>query len=162
MAEASMTSIFMLYMSGTFSGSGLNSTRILMRFLYHRSKMGSVTTQFFWMAGKYASLSSIFQASLESLITNDFDLCKEKFRQCYFLRWPVEENYKLIKEKIGLINFRGYSENSVLQEFWISMLLANLALAIKRETDGIIDSTINQKENKHRYMTNKNELVGYL
>lgn len=98
----------------------------------------------------------------ESLITNDFDLCKEKFRQCYFLRWPVEENYKLIKEKIGLTNFRGYSENSVLQEFWISMLLANLALAIKRETDGIIDSTINQKENKHRYMTNRNELVGYL
>ena len=42
------------------------------------------------------------------------------------------------------------------------MLLANLALTIKRETDGIIDSTINQKENKHRYMTNRNELVGYL
>ena len=74
----------------------------------------------------------------------------------------MEENYKLIKEKIGLTNFRGYSENSVLQEFWISMLLANLALAIKRETDGIIDSTINQKGNKNRYMTNMNELVGYL
>ena len=99
---------------------------------------------------------------LETLITNDFDLDKEKFRQCYFLRWPVEESYKLIKEKIGLTNFRGYSENSVLQEFWISMLLSNLALTIKRETDGIIDSTINQKENKHRYMTNRNELVGYL
>ena len=74
----------------------------------------------------------------------------------------MEENYKLIKEKIGLINFRGYSENSILQEFWISMLLANLSLAIKRETDGIIDSTINQKGNKNRYMTNMNELIGYL
>ena len=99
---------------------------------------------------------------LETLITNDFELDKENFRQCYFLRWPVEENYKLIKEKIGLINFRGYSENSVLQEFWISMLLANLSLAIKRETDGIIDSTINQKGNKNKYMTNMNELIGYL
>lgn len=99
---------------------------------------------------------------LETLITNDFNLDKEKFRQCYFLRWPVEENYKLIKEKIGLTNFRGYSENSVLQEFWIAMLLANLTLAIKRETDGIIDSTINQKANRHRYQTNTNELVGYL
>ena len=99
---------------------------------------------------------------LETLITNDFSLEKEKFRQCYFLRWPVEENYKLIKEKIGLTNFRGYSENSVLQEFWIAMLLANLTLAIKRETDGIIDSTINQKGNSHRYQTNTNELVGYL
>ena len=99
---------------------------------------------------------------LETLITNDLELDKENFRLLYFMRWPVEENYKLIKEKIGLTNFRGYSENSVLQEFWISMLLANLALAIKRETDGIIDSTINQKENKNRYMTNMNELIGYL
>ena len=74
----------------------------------------------------------------------------------------MEEDYKLIKEKIGLTNFRGYSENSVLQEFWISILLANLTLAIKRETDGIIDHTINQKNNKHRYMTNMNELVGCL
>lgn len=100
--------------------------------------------------------------TLETLITNDLELDKETFRLLYFMRWPVEENYKLIKEKIGLTNFRGYSENSVLQEFWISMLLANLALAIKRETDGIIDSTINQKENKNRYMTNMNELIGYL
>lgn len=97
---------------------------------------------------------------LETLITNDFAIDKKVFRQLYFLRWPVEENYKLIKEKIGLTNFRGYTENSILQEFWISMVLTNLALAIKRETDGIIDSTINQKGNKHKYMTNMNELVG--
>jgi len=63
---------------------------------------------------------------------------------------------------VGLTDFRGYSENSVMQEFWISMLLANLALAIKKETDGIIDCTINQKGNKNKYMTNKNELVGCL
>lgn len=42
------------------------------------------------------------------------------------------------------------------------MLIANLSLAIKRETDDIIDSTINQKGNKNRYMTNMNELIGYL
>ena len=57
----------------------------------------------------------------------------------------MEENYRLIK-KIGLTNFRGYSKNSVLQEFWIAMILANLALAIKRATDGRINSTLNQKE----------------
>ncbi len=100
--------------------------------------------------------------TLETLITNDFGLDQGLFRQCYFLRWPVEEDYKLIKEKIGLTDFRGYSENSILQEFWISILLANLTLAIKKETDGIIDRTINQKNNKHRYMTNINELVGCL
>ena len=99
---------------------------------------------------------------VETLITNDFSLSKNDFRLCYFLRWPVEENYKPIKEKIGLTCFRGYCENSVLQEFWISMLLANLALAIKREADGIIDETINKKGNKNKYMANMNELAGYL
>lgn len=100
--------------------------------------------------------------TLETLITNDFGLGAEQFRELYFLRWPVEENYKLIKEKIGLACFGGYTENSIHQEFWISMLLANLALAIKRETDGIIDGSINRKGNRHRYMTNMNGLVGYL
>lgn len=99
---------------------------------------------------------------VETLISNDFSLSKNDFRQCYFLRWPVEENYKLIKEKIGLTCFRGYCENSILQEFWISMLLANLALAIKREADGIIDETINKKGNRNKYMANMNELIGYL
>lgn len=99
---------------------------------------------------------------LETLITNETGLDGSMFRRLYFLRWPVEENYKLIKEKIGLTDFRGCSENSVMQEFWISMLLANLSLAIKKEADGIIDCSINQKGNKHRYMANKNELVGGL
>lgn len=99
---------------------------------------------------------------LETLITNETGTDGSMFRQLYFLRWPVEENYRLIKEKVGLTDFRGYSENSLLQEFWISMLLANLSLAVKKEADGIIECTINQKGNRYRYMANKNELVGSL
>lgn len=99
---------------------------------------------------------------LETLITNETGLDGSMFRKLYFLRWPVEENYKLIKEKIGLTDFRGCSVNSVMQEFWISMLLSNLSLAVKKEADGIIDCSINQKGNRHRYTANKNELVGCL
>lgn len=97
---------------------------------------------------------------IETLLTNEFSTPRELFRQIYFLRWPIEENYKLIKEKVGLTDFRGYSENSVLQEFWISVLLANLSLAVKKETDGIIDAEYNHKGSKHRYQTNMNELSG--
>lgn len=96
----------------------------------------------------------------ETLITNDFSLDKTAFKALYFLRWPVEEEYKLIKEKVGLTNFNGFSENSIQQEFWISVLLANLAMLIKTETDGIIDETVNTGHNKHRYQTNMNELIG--
>ena len=99
---------------------------------------------------------------LETLITNNFDLDKKEFPALYFMRWPCEEEYKLIKEKVGLTNFRGYSENSVLQEFWISMLLANVAQAVKAETDGVIDAQYNCRNNKHKYQTNANELMGYL
>lgn len=100
---------------------------------------------------------------LETLITNDFERNAEMFRQLYFLRWPVEEEYLLIKEKIGLTCFRGYSENSILQEFWISMLLTNLANVIKQETDGIIKHEHSTKPwLKHEYKTNMNELAGGL
>lgn len=123
-----------------------------------------VTDTAFLLDGRTVRVLKFYLPSgaLETLLTDEFGIGKELFRQLYFLRWPVEENYKLIKEKVGLTDFRGYSENSVMQEFWISMLLTNLALAIKKETDGIIDCTINQKGNKNKYMTNKNELVGCL
>lgn len=40
------------------------------------------------------------------------------------------------------------------------MLLANLAMLVKKEADGIIDETINKKQNKHAYQANMNELAG--
>ena len=101
---------------------------------------------------------------LETLITNDFIQKKESFRELYFLRWPTEEEYKLIKVKVGLNCFRGYSENSILQEFWISMLLTNIANVVKIETDAIIEHETKHtgSPKKHNYKTNMNELVGAL
>ena len=128
------------------------------------SAPGEIIDQIIMLNGRRTRVLRFFLKSgvLETLITNDFSLDKSMFQMCYFLRWPIEEGYKLIKENVGLTNFRGWSENSILQEFWIAMLLANLTQAIKRETDGIIDVSINSKNNKHKYQTNTNELVGYL
>ena len=83
--------------------------------------------------------------TLETLIANDFGLDKTAFQMLCFLRRLIEEEQKLIKEKAGLTNFSGCTENSVNQEFWISMLPANPAMLVKRETDGIIDETVNKK-----------------
>lgn len=101
---------------------------------------------------------------LETLLTNDLFQKKESFKELYFLRWPTEEEYKLIKVKVGLTCFRGYSENSILQEFWISMLLTNLANVVKTETDPIInhEKEQNGKAKNHKYKTNMNELIGAL
>lgn len=101
--------------------------------------------------------------TLETLVTNDFEHDKSMFREYYFYRWPVEGEYRLIKEKTGLTCFRGYSENSILQEFWIAMLLTNLANVIKGEADGLIKySHHNGEELRHSYKTNMNELMGAL
>lgn len=100
---------------------------------------------------------------LETLITNDFEHDKSMFKEYYFYRWPVEGEYRLIKEKTGLTCFRGYSENSILQEFWIAMLLTNLANVIKGEADGLIKYGHPKEAGlKHSYKTNMNELMGAL
>ena len=61
---------------------------------------------------------------------------------------------------------RVWAENSVLQEFWIAMLLTNLVNVIRRETDGIIKCKTGEYDSnrslKHHYKTNKNETVGAL
>ena len=123
-----------------------------------------ITDHTIYLEGRKIRVIKFFLPSgtIETLITNDFELDKKEFPALYFMRWPCEEEYKLVKEKVGLTNFRGYSENSILQEFWISMLLANIAQAIKSETDGIIDAEHNHGGNKHSYQTNINELMGYL
>ena len=97
---------------------------------------------------------------LETLITNAYDIDKKHFKGLYNFRWPVEDTYDLIKNKVDLTNFRGYSINSVKQEFWISILNANIALAVENEADGIIDYEINTGENKHNYKSNVNEIIG--
>ena len=100
---------------------------------------------------------------LETLITNDFEMEAWKFRQIYFHRWAVEETYKKKKKKTGLTNFNGWAENSIRQEFWVTLLLANLSLAIKKETDGIVkheQQSGGSTNNKHLYQTNMNELSG--
>lgn len=100
---------------------------------------------------------------VETLITNDCEHDKSLFKELYFYRWPVEGEYRLLKSKVGLTCFRGWAENSILQEFWIAMLLANLAGAIKQQTDGIIKHNSDATPNlKHKYKTNMNEVIGIL
>ena len=99
--------------------------------------------------------------TVETLMTNEFGLDEHSFKWLYFLRWPCETEYSIIKNKIGLINFKGYAENSVLQEFWISMLMANIAAIAQKEADGILKGGEPPVQTtKHRYKINLNEMIG--
>ena len=99
--------------------------------------------------------------TVETLMTNEFGLDQSCFRDLYFLRWPCEGEYSIIKNKVGLINFKGYADNSVLQEFWISMLIANIAAIAQKEADGILKGGgPSVLPTKHRYKINMNEMIG--
>ena len=99
---------------------------------------------------------------IETLITNLFKVPTKRFKALYHLRWPVETKYDIVKNKLELPNFTGYSKNIIYQDFWISMLLANVASIAKSESDEIIQLKRAGKDNKYEYQSNINLVIATL
>lgn len=97
----------------------------------------------------------------EYLATNLFDpaITQEMFRELYFYRWPVETKYKELKCRFSMEEFSGATKISVFQEFYINMLLSNIASLIKNQADEEIDITA-KSTNKHRYQANRTFIIG--
>jgi hypothetical protein len=98
----------------------------------------------------------------ETLITNLFALPVEEFSELYFKRWPIETKYDVVKNKLALENFTGYSENVILQDFWAVMYLTNLATVAKDEANGIAQKERAGKSNKYEYVPNLNQVIASL
>lgn len=97
----------------------------------------------------------------EYLATNVFDqtMTTEMFKELYFLRWPVECKYHELKYRINLEEFNGATSNSIRQEFFINLLISNLASLIKNDADERIDASANPG-NKYRYQANRTFIIG--
>ena len=98
----------------------------------------------------------------ETLLTNLFDLDEAEFKDLYFKRWRVEVKYDVVKNKLEMPCFGGFSENVIMQDFWISMYLANMAAIAKNEADEKIKEERKDKDNKYEYQANVNTLIGSL
>lgn len=100
----------------------------------------------------------------ETLITNIADrrLGKKAFKKLYFLRWPIEIKYDIVKNKLQLENFNTRTVEGVQQDFYAAMYLANFAAATAIDVQSDIDSTRIGKSNKYQYKANINELIGIL
>lgn len=96
----------------------------------------------------------------EYLATNIFDkeITPEMFRELYFKRWPVESKYHELKSTCLLEEFSGATVNSVLQEFYITLLFSNLSSLIKSDADDEI-ATKCKKNNKYRYQSNRTFII---
>ena len=97
---------------------------------------------------------------IETLLTNLFDLDESEFKDLYFRRWRIEVKYDVVKNKLEMPCFSGFSENIIMQDFWISMYLANMAAIAKNEADEKIKEERLDKDNKYEYQANVNTLIG--
>ena len=97
---------------------------------------------------------------IETLLTNLFELNESEFKELYFKRWRIEVEYDVVKNKLELLCFGGFSENVIMQDFWITMYLANMVAIIKNEADQEIAEERKDKDNKYEYQANVNTLIG--
>ena len=71
----------------------------------------------------------------------------------------VEVKYDIVKNKLELPNFSGFTKNILMQDFWISMYLANMAAIAKAEADLKIQEARKEKNNKYAYQANVNLVI---
>ena len=98
----------------------------------------------------------------ETLISNLFELGFEKFPELYFKRWPVETKYDVLKNKLELENFTGYTKNVILQDFWSTMYLSNMAAVAKEEANTEIHKERENKKNRYEYVANLSQVIATL
>ena len=99
----------------------------------------------------------------EYLATNipENEIPLEMYKELYFRRWPIEKKYDELKNKLQIEEFSGVTSTSIQQEFYINLLLTNLAAIVKAEADIIIEET-SKPTNKYRYQANRSYIIGRL
>lgn len=76
----------------------------------------------------------------------------EQFSELYHLRWPVEEDYKTMKQWIEIENFSGKSVLSVYQDFYARVFAKNMAAALAFQTWPVIEK--NTRHRRYLYQPN--------
>lgn len=100
---------------------------------------------------------------VELLITSllDFTIYKtEDFKELYFKRWGIETFYDELKNKLKVENFSGYSNQSILQDFYAALFVSNVQTLIVSELEDEINEQT--KETKYKYKVNSNLSYGFL
>ena len=99
----------------------------------------------------------------EILITSLLDSQKypnNLFKELYFKRWKVETFYDELKNKLKVEHFSGYSNQSILQDFYAALFVSNVQTLIVSEIEDEIVEKNQQK--KYDYKINTNLSYGFL
>jgi hypothetical protein len=99
----------------------------------------------------------------EILITSLMDPEKfpnQLFKKLYYMRWGVETFYDELKNKIKAEHFSGYSQHSIMQDFYAALFVSNVQSLIVRD---INEELAKESEgNKYQYKVNTNISYGFL
>jgi len=100
----------------------------------------------------------------ETLITDIWDdkIDVNGFGELYFMRWPIETKFDIVKNKLEIENFSGRTVEAIKQDFYATMYLTNIAAAAKESAQLDADEQRENKSNKHSYKINVNHEVGVL
>ena len=97
---------------------------------------------------------------VETLITDLLDVPYDEFKALYFLRWGVEKEYDVVKNKLEITNFSGRTETAIRQDFFIHMTYANIIAATEWEAQEELELQNADKNLKYDYKINTNHTVG--
>ena len=76
------------------------------------------------------------------------------------MRWGVEIFYDELKNKIKAEHFSGYTQHSILQDFYAALFVSNVqSLIVGEINEGLAEG---QRENKFQYKVNTNLSYGFL
>lgn len=97
---------------------------------------------------------------IELLITSLTDSQKYKhsiFKELYFRRWKIETYFDELKNKLGIEHFSGYSNQSILQDFYAAIFVSNLQSLIVAE----LAEELQEKGNDTKYSYKVNTALSY-
>lgn len=100
---------------------------------------------------------------VEVLITTLLDTARfpyEVFKELYFQRWPVEEDYKVMKSRLQVENWSGTLTEAIYQDFHATVFTKNMAAILAQPAQPVVGQrTMNRK---HRYQINMTNLISKL
>ena len=101
---------------------------------------------------------------VEILATNLFDksFSISKLAQIYRMRWEIETNFNNIKNRLCVENFTGTNRIVILQDFYATMMLWNLAAILMYEMKDDIEVLHQSDINKNEYHLNVSMTISTL
>ena len=101
---------------------------------------------------------------IEILITSLLDKKAYKtkiFKDFYFKRWSIEEEYKAIKSILQVENFTGITQIAINQDFFSILFMLNMYnIMIQAVEEETIEEYNQKKKRKYKYKVNRNFAIG--